>query len=174
MGIYESPKYDLVESSEDFEIRRYFEYNIVTYENPDDKDSSQGFSNLFAYISKDNAKEQKISMTVPVIDEIKPGIRTMSFVVPSRFEIDHIPLPKNRFLSIRKMEEGYFAVIRFKGNPTEKKIDYNEKRLREFVEKRGYKELSNYYNAFYDPPFQLPFLKKSEIMVKIDYKDTSD
>ncbi len=171
MGIYESPEYKVVKEFGDVEIRKYSSYSIVTYENPDDRNSNQGFSNLFSYISKDNEKKEKISMTVPVIDEKKPGIKTMSFVVPSKFNQDEIPLPKSDFLSVKTIEEGYFAVIRFRGNPTENKILENEEKLKEFVEKKGYKELSNYYNAFFDPPFQLPFLKKSEIMVRIEYQD---
>ncbi|WP_422484694.1 SOUL family heme-binding protein [Gudongella sp. DL1XJH-153] len=169
MGIYESPQYEVVKEYGDIEIRKYESYNLVTYENPDDRTSNEGFSNLFLYISKGNEREEKISMTVPVIDEKKSGIKTMSFVVPSKFNQDEIPLPNSDFLSIKTIKKGYFAVIRFRGNPTEKKIMDNEEKLKKFIEDKGYKVLSNYYNAFYDPPFQLPFIKKSEIMVRIEY-----
>ena len=170
MGFYESPDYQVVETFGDIEIRKYSSYSIVTYDNPGDKTSSQGFSSLFSYISKGNEREEKISMTVPVIDEKKQDRTTMSFVVPSKFNRKDIPLPKSDFLSVRVMEEGYFAAIRFRGNPTAKRLEENEARLRDFVREKGYRELSNYYNAFYDPPFQLPLIKRNDIMVRIDYK----
>ncbi len=171
MGFYESPEYQVVETFGDIEIRKYSAYSIVTYDNPGDRNSSQGFSSLFSYISKGNESEEKISMTVPVIDEKKQDRTTMSFVVPSRFNREDIPLPKSDFLSVRVMEEGYFAAIRFRGNPTSRRLEENEARLKDFVRDKGYKELSNYYNAFYDPPFQLPFVKRNDIMVRIDYKE---
>lgn len=167
MGIYESPKYSVVIKEKNIEIRLYEEFNIVLYENPRDKNANSGFNTLFSYISKGNQKEEKIKMTVPVLEEEKGGLRTLSFVVPSKYSLDDIPAPKSSLIRVDKIEGGYFASIRYSGIPTEKSYESNLDKLVQFLKKKNYNISSQFYRAYYDPPFQLPFLRRNEILVRL-------
>ena len=59
----EEPKYEIIKSNKDYEIRKYNNRLAIqteySYEN-------SGFRYLFNYISGENNKSEKVSMTVPV------------------------------------------------------------------------------------------------------------
>ena len=67
---YEEPQYTVVNAEGDFEYRQYDTYRvsetIVESANDPDTAGSEGFRQLFAYISGANSRESKISMTEPV------------------------------------------------------------------------------------------------------------
>ncbi|OJF94635.1 hypothetical protein AX762_01855 [Alkalibacterium sp. 20] len=85
MSKYETPDYDVVLKEEDFEIRKYVDFYIVEYENLNNEDSNSSFGTLFKYISSDNKANEKISMTVPVIQEETEEKKKMAFVVPEKY-----------------------------------------------------------------------------------------
>jgi len=99
MAKYERPEYDVVLSESPFEMRKYKDFYIVEYSNSDDPEIEAGFGTLFRYISSDNQAKKKISMTVPVIEEISGDEMKMAFVVP-REQWEHIPEPNSRLLSV--------------------------------------------------------------------------
>jgi len=167
MGIYESPKYKVIIVEKNIEVRQYDSFNIVLYENKSDKNADNGFRTLFSYISKDNEKEEKIKMTVPVLEEEKEGLRTLSFVVPSKYDLDTIPIPKSSLVRIDEIPGGYFAAIRYSGISTHKSYEKNYEKLVQFLKKKNYTIQSQFYRAYYDPPFQLPFLRRNEILVRL-------
>jgi len=120
MSLYERPDYEVLLSEDQFELRQYNDFYIVEYDNETDPEVENGFGSLFKYISKDNKAHQKISMTVPVIEEIAGDHMKMAFVVP-KAQWDNIPEPNNKFLSVQKFESGLFAVRKYGGLSNEKK-----------------------------------------------------
>ena len=76
MGRYESPEYRVKEKEGAFELREYQEFHVVKYKENEDPMNSGGFQTLFRYISKNNEKEAKISMTVPVIEKKEEEVYT--------------------------------------------------------------------------------------------------
>lgn len=82
MSKYETPDYDVLEKEHAFEFREYGHFYIVEYDNRADPDVDRGFRTLFKYISSENTENEKISMTVPVIQEDAQDNRKMAFVVP--------------------------------------------------------------------------------------------
>lgn len=167
MGIYESPKYSVVIKEKNIEIRSYESFNIVLYENPRDRNADSGFNTLFSYISKGNKREEKIKMTVPVLEEDRGGLRTLSFVVPSKYNLEDIPAPKSDLIRVDKIDGGYFACIRYSGLATEGSYKKNLDKLINFLKEKNYNISSEFYRAYYDPPFQLPFLRRNEILVRL-------
>lgn len=166
MSGYETPDYKVLVKDGDFEIREYMDFYIVEYDNDDDPGIQRGFGTLFSYISSDNKENQKISMTVPVIEEMVQDKKKMAFVVPGKFG-DKIPEPNSRNLNVRKFNKGMFAAIRYSGFSNKKKEEGMMKKLSERLVSRGYGELSNYMLAFYNAPFSLPMLRRNEILVRV-------
>lgn len=167
MGKYESPEYEVVLKEDSFELRRYASFYVVEYDNEEDPNSDNGFGTLFRYISNDNAEKQKISMTVPVIEELSGKGMKMAFVVPKEYW-DKTPKPNNPHLSIKAFESGTFAVIRYGGLPSRNKEKQNLKLLEAWIAVKGYKKRSNAMLAFYNAPFTPPVFRRNEIMVRVE------
>jgi effector-binding domain-containing protein len=167
MGFYETPEYEVLLKERSFELRRYDDFLMVEYENEADPFSSNGFGTLFRYISNDNEEKQRISMTIPVIEEMTENQRKMAFVVP-RKHWGNIPKPTNPHLSIKSFDSGVFAVIRYSGLTNTRKERKNWERLVEWVERKGYRRVSNAMLALYNSPFALPMVRRNEIMVRVE------
>lgn len=169
MGKYETPEYKVVEKDDVFELREYKDFFIVEYDNDHDPNISRGFGSLFSYISSDNKANEKIAMTIPVIEEMTADKMKMAFVVPSKFG-DQIPEPNSPNLSIQKFEHGLFAVIRYGGLSNKRKEIAFQRKLALWIEEGHYRADSNYMLAFYNAPFVPPFLRRNEIMVRVSKK----
>lgn len=167
MSKYETPDYKVIVKDDDFEIREYMDFYIVEYDNDNDPGIQSGFGTLFNYISSDNKQNQKISMTVPVIEEMTQGKKKMAFVVPGKFG-DKIPEPNNNNLTVRKFNKGIFAAICYSGFSNKSKEESMKKKLSEWLISNGYGEISNYMLAFYNAPFTLPMLRRNEILVRVN------
>lgn len=169
MGKYETPEYEVVMKEEAFELRKYVDFYIVEYENSEDPDVNSGFGTLFKYISSDNKANEKISMTVPVIQEQTNEKKTMAFVVPGKYS-EHVPEPNNRNLKVKKFDEGLFAAIQYSGFPSTSKEARMRKKLEEWIQEKGYQKQSNFMLAFYNAPYTPPMLRRNEIWVRISEK----
>lgn len=167
MGRYESPDYTMKEKEGAFEIREYQEYYVVKYKENEDPMISGGFQTLFRYISRNNEKETKISMTVPVIEKKEEDLYTMSFVLPKEHHQD-IPLPKDRRLQIEKVQRGIYATITYSGVSTAKVENEQELRLHEWLTKKGYRASGETRVAYYNPPFVPGLFRRNEIWIPVE------
>jgi len=163
---YERPEYETMESEPPFELREYKDFYIVEYDNTNDPGIENGFGTLFRYISSDNAMREKISMTVPVFEEIAGDQMKMAFVVPKE-KWDHVPEPNNQWLSVKKFDRGLFAVLIYSGFSSGSKEQQMIEKLKVWIGAKGYREASNYMLAFYNPPFTPPMFRRNEIMVRV-------
>lgn len=166
MSKYERPEYEMVQSEPPFELREYKDFYIVEYDNKNDPGIENGFGTLFRYISSDNKTRAKISMTIPVIEEIVGDQMKMAFVVP-KAQWDQIPEPNNQWLSVKKFDNGLFAVLRYSGFSSGSKEQQMIEKLKSWIGTKGYLEASNYMLAFYNPPLTPPMFRRNEIMVRI-------
>lgn len=169
MSHYESPAYELIKKEEPFELRKYPSFYLMTYDNESDPEVDKGFTTLFAYISSNNSENQKISMTVPVIEEVESNQKKMAFVVPKDFG-ENIPKPNNEHLSVVKFEEGIYAVIVYNGRSKESIEREQSHKLHEWIEKNHWEIQSNDKLAFYNAPITPGVFRRNEIMVKIAMK----
>ncbi|KAL0443720.1 UNVERIFIED_CONTAM: hypothetical protein Slati_2094700 [Sesamum latifolium] len=105
----ECPTYDVIQSGDGFQIRRYNSSVWISTQPIDDISLVDvgriGFFQLFDYIQGKNSNHQKIEMTAPVITQVKPSDGpfcassfVVSFYVPKRTN----PLPLQPKVSISR------------------------------------------------------------------------
>ncbi|QSX08230.1 heme-binding protein [Alkalibacter rhizosphaerae] len=167
MSKYEQPEYKVVLSQPPFELRLYDEFIVVEYNNEKDPKIEKGFGTLFRYISNDNENKQKLSMTIPVIEEVVDDQMKMAFVVP-KAHWENAPKPNSELLSLKKFGGGLFAVIKYGGRSNENMEKNMKQKLSEWIEVKGYRAISNHMLAFYNPPFVPGVFRRNEIMIRIE------
>ena len=72
----EEAKYDIIKSTDVYEIRKYADRLAVEVVSTTGDNS---FRKLFNYISGKNEKNQEIKMTIPVTQTVKSGNMAMQF-----------------------------------------------------------------------------------------------
>ena len=163
----EEAEYNVVHKTNIYEIRFYTERLEVEsiYNN-----GSSTFRKLFKYISGDNNRSEKIEMTIPVTQIKKDNTNFMQFILPSRFNKKTIPIPSNSDVQISVIKEGYFAVIKYSGRPSDKNFMKNSKILQEKLSKDKILIKGLAIKATYNGPFTLPFLRRNEAMLNVKWK----
>ena len=126
---------------------------------------------LFRYIDKSNETGEKIDMTTPVFMGMKSNEGEMSFVLPRKIAAQGAPMPSSDSLYITKIKSGTFAAMRFKGRSSKEKIV--AKTLHEKIHKAGLNANKNSKPifAYYDPPWIPVFLRRNEVLIKINNFD---
>ena len=110
---YETQKYDLLFSEDDFEIRYYpasLKAKVVS-----NKSANGNFYKLFQFISGNNSKGEKIEMTTPVYMKNDDNSNTMEFVMPASYDLETISSPNDKNVVIYESEAKHFACIRYGG-----------------------------------------------------------
>lgn len=169
MGKYETPAYEIVKTDGDIEIRHYEDFLIVTYTTNEDPYSDKGFQTLFQYIQADNSMNATVSMTVPVLQEFKSDGMTMSFIVPEKYVLG-VPKPNHPDLHIDQFKEGYYAAITFKGSQSMGNLRKHQTELLFWLKKNNLEMTSDIIGAYYNAPFTPPFMRRNELLVKINWR----
>jgi len=166
MALYETAKYELIEKEGKFEIREYegFYTAAISETNPMETD---GFSEIFGYISGNNAGHEKISMTTPVINELEDDRFTTEFVMPDQYRENIPPAPENDRITIKKREKRQCGVVTFTGTVYKEKIEKHEEELLKWLEKRNRTPVGTFRLARYNPPITPPPFRRNEILIDI-------
>jgi DNA gyrase inhibitor GyrI len=164
----EEAKYDVVKSSDVYEIRKYSDRLAIQVAS---KTGNNGFRKLFNYISGNNEKNQKIKMTVPVTVMEKSGNITMQFYLPSKFNKNNIPNPTASEVEVINIEAGYYAVIRYSGRASENNFIKHRDILESELFSDGIVIKGPPIKATYNSPYTLPLMRRNEAMFKVNYKD---
>lgn len=191
----ETPKYELLESKPNYEIRKYPPHVVaeVTY-NPSDMNGNRdgGFSLLAKYIGAigkpQNSRPENIGMTAPVIttrtgnqpekiDMTSPVITketknekvTMQFILPAKYsKVKDAPKPLDERVVIREEGENKFGVVKFSGVANDQVVNEKVDKLKMSLERDGYKVIGDYLLARYNPPWTLPMYRTNEVMIPIE------
>jgi hypothetical protein len=167
----EKPEYTVELSSHGIEVRNYSEYWIAECHVSGETDlsaaGSRAFGRLFGYISGENSQGQKIAMTSPVQQIQSETGWNVSFVVPKDVSVGEIPVPSNSTIAIRKVDAGRFAVLQYSGTWSDSKFKAKTALLLNAVSDLGMKTAGTVSSAFYNPPFTPPFLRRNEVMVRL-------
>jgi len=160
---YKSAPYTVVRSDGDFELRDCPALKVVET-TMKDGGSGGSFNRLFRFITGGNDAGKKIAMTTPVF--MAGGESTMAFVMPA--DLEKVPQPTDGLVTVREMSAGRFAVLRFSGarNP-QQEADHLE-RLKAWVADHHLKVSAAPVYAYFDPPWTPPFLRRNEVMLRID------
>jgi hypothetical protein len=167
---YEAARYRVAEREGAFELRDYDALPLAsTGMTHAEKRSADGaFMRLFRYISKDNERDEKIAMTVPVFIGMEGGEGGMSFVLPDALGKQGAPMPRNEEVSLGAFTAGRYAVYRYSGGWSRERALEAESNLREWLGKHGLEPAGEgAILANYDPPFTPAFLRRNEILIHV-------
>ena len=180
----ESPTYSVIKERAGYELRKYDPYIVAETTVAGNLSTAAGraFNELGGYIFGNNVDNQSISMTTPVTTEQKGATiamtspvttertdtkMTMSFMMPSQFTIDNLPVPKSDNVSFRKVESSIFAVTTFSGWVSEKKRLRRTEQLQKLLQGDGVSTVKEPQLLQYDRPFKFPLLRKNEIKIEV-------
>lgn len=168
----EQPNFKILSSKNGIEVRDYDEYWVAEclIDNVDDLNaaSSRAFGSLFNYISGANSTSQKIAMTSPVQQIPSESGWLVSFVVPKDVSLGDIPVPANSSIAIRKIEAGKYAALQYSGLWNDKKFESKSSELLKACAANGLSVVGAVSSAVYNPPFMPPFLRRNEVLVRLD------
>ena len=113
----EEPAYEIVVTFEEFEIRTYAPYihAQVADEHSNETVNRRSFQRIASYIFGGNVQQQQIAMTSPVLMWNENGTSMMSFVMPSTYDLNSLPMPSDSDIQLLKHEGGEMAALQFSG-----------------------------------------------------------
>ena len=168
----EQPKYKVVRKENDIEIRKYDKILTSSVKVYGDQYNSlrKGFQPLVRYIGAKERDSEKISMTAPVIQTTNDESEnwTVSFAMPSKYNIDNLPKPTNDDIYFEEIQPSLAAVIRFSGVADTSLLTQKASVLKRWLELNGYTESSSPKFLFYNDPTTPGFLRRNEVMIIID------
>ncbi|ADC61027.1 SOUL family heme-binding protein [Allochromatium vinosum] len=193
----EEPRYQILKTTEDYELRDYEPYRVAEVEvrGAFEEVGSQAFRILAGYIFGDNQGEAKIAMTAPVSQRpgemssgADPGAGTrlemtapvtqrpaaaesdtyvISFAMPESFTLEALPRPNNPRIRLREEPAGRVAARRYSGSWSESRYRDEERRLLDALQRDGLQPHGVPIYARYNGPFSLPMLRRNEILVPL-------
>ena len=168
----EQPKYKVIKKENDIEIRKYDKILTSSVKVYGDQYTSlrKGFQPLVRYIGAKERDSEKISMTAPVIQTTNDESEnwTVSFAMPSKYNIDNLPKPANDEIYFEEIQPSLAAVIRFSGVADTSLLTRKASVLKGWLELNGYTESSSPKFLFYNDPTTPGFLRRNEVMIIID------
>ena len=180
----EKPDYKVIQSEQNIEIRQYEPMIIAEVEVDGKREDAigDGFRLLADYIFGNNTVQQVISMTAPVQQKENQKIAMtapvqqqstgkswrMSFVMPSKYSMDSLPVPNNNRVRLKEILTKKFVVIEFSGTNSNENVTEHENQLMNYIEANQIKINGSPKYAFYNPPWSLPFLRRNEVMIEIN------
>jgi hypothetical protein len=167
----ETQPYKVVQIEKDFEIRFYPSTTMATITSSAKtykELGSSGFSKLAGYIFGGNKEKKQIAMTSPVHMNINDSVSTMSFVMPTEYHKDNLPIPNNSEVKIETTADEYVAAIRFGGFASDKDIKENKEKLESALKAKAISYYGNFRYLGYNPPYQL-FGRRNEVIVAINW-----
>ena len=184
MSDVEKPDYKVIQSEQNIEIRQYEPMIIAEVEVDGKREDAigDGFRLLADYIFGNNTVQQVISMTAPVQQKENQNIAMtapvqqqstgkswrMSFVMPSKYSMDSLPVPNNNRVRLKEILTKKFVVIEFSGTNSNENVTEHENQLMNYIEANQIKINGSPKYAFYNPPWSLPFLRRNEVMIEIN------
>jgi DNA gyrase inhibitor GyrI len=179
----EQPKYQVLETHDNIEIRDYPPLIVAEAEVSGEQDRaiSDGFRIIADYIFGNNLAAQKVSMTAPVTQQASERIAMTApvtqqgdgqtwqvrFIMPARYTLATLPRPNNPAVKLRDVGGKRYAVIRFSGTARQANLQRHTQELQAFLSARQLVALSAPAYAFYNPPWTLPFQRRNEVMLEI-------
>jgi len=173
----ETPDYAIVRQEGAIEVRDYPALVVAEVLRSGDRWSAinQGFSPLAGYIFARERDGEKIAMTAPVTqqrtaDDAAPAsssVWRVHFIMPKDRRISDLPKPAGSDVSLRQIEPGRRAAIRFSGVATDELIARKESNLRNWLAAQGMRPTGQPIYAYYNDPFTPGFLRRNEVLIDV-------
>lgn len=154
--------YRSLEEDGAFSLREYPALAVArtTMRGPDD-----AFMRLFGFIDGGNARGAKIPMTAPVFID---GDHTMSFVLPGDVAKSGAPAPTGYDVELGTRAPVRVVVNRFPGAAKAADIERATAELRAWAAEGEIPVEGEPILAFYDAPFIPGFLRRNEVMLRVE------
>ncbi len=185
---YEEPSYEVVGSTDAYELRRYDGYVVAetTVTGNFDDAGNVAFRRLAGYIFGDNSDGAEMNMTAPV--ESRPadvGVEmamtvpvtsveaaadsyVYAFVMERRYTIETLPRPNDARITLREVPARTMAVRRFSGFWSERNYQKNEAILLSALTTDNVRIVGEPLFARYNGPLTPWFLRRNEVMIEVD------
>ncbi|BDG72029.1 SOUL family heme-binding protein [Roseomonas fluvialis] len=179
----EEPRFEVVETIGDIEIRRYAPRIAAetTVPGAEDAARNEGFRRLAGYIFGGNARRDRIAMTAPVAQSRGERIAMTApvaqagdadgwrirFFMPARYTLDTLPVPDDASVTLVTVPEETVAVLRFSGLPRAEAVASNMARLNAALAASPWVPTGPVQAWFYDPPWTVPALRRNEVVAPV-------
>jgi SOUL heme-binding protein len=185
----EQPKYNVVQTNEVYEIRKYEPYIVaeVVVPGPESEAGSQAFSLLGGYIFGKNKGERKLEMTAPVvqtpvaapasstkIEMTAPVVQTptqngflVQFMMPTAFTLATLPEPTDAKVKLRQVAGKTVAALQYSGGWSQSNYDEHLTILKTALSKDGVITQGEPMYSRYNGPMTPWFLRKNEIWFNV-------
>jgi hypothetical protein len=181
----EVAKYNLSKKEDRFEVRDYEPHILaeIIVEGDIEQAGNNAFNRLFRYISGENRSRDKIEMTAPVTQEprgekikmtapvgLQPaeGRWAVSFMMPTSYTLETLPVPDDPGIILRKVPARRIAAVRYSGFWSEKNYLHYKKMLKAWILKEDLIITGDPIWARYNSPFTLWFLRRNEILIPVE------
>ena len=184
-GKVETPNYKIISTYEQIQVREIPSsiYATVSVKWPETQAPNIAFGILAWYIFWWNISRKNISMTAPVVSQKEsepiamtaPVVSTksdnwnynVSFLMPSFYTIDTLPIPNDKRIIISQKLSQKVAVITFDWYTTQPNIDKYRNKLLELCKKFEISVTGSTVVAQYNDPRTPRFMRKNEIRIEI-------
>jgi hypothetical protein len=112
---------------------------------------------------------EKIAMTVPVNTEQEKadGTYKISFVMPSKYTLETLPIPNDSRVTIKEVPSRKVAVKRFTWSASESAVKKHEEALLSALERDNIETVGAINVARYNPPWTMPFMLRNEVQIEV-------
>lgn len=184
MAIEEAP-YTVIEEDGKFQLRQYAPQIVAEtiLQGDFDEVGNMGFRLLFDYISGNNTKKKKISMTAPVsqeplsekipmtapVNQEKIGDKWhISFFMPKEYTMENIPQPNDERVVLKTIPARLVAAVRYSGTWSRPRYEKRRIFLENMLAEKNLKPAGEYIFARYNPPFMPWFLRRNEVLLPVE------
>lgn len=166
----ETPDYKVIKKLDKLEIREY--PGMVTAStimgSSYSDNSGNGFRTVAGYIFGSNERNEKISMTSPVIVEMSDTMK-MRFIMPSGYAINDLPAPKNSNVTLETLEQRIMAAITYSGYNSDNKMQKYKQMLIDELNENNIEVIGDFMFLGYNPPYRF-VNRRNEIVVEVEWK----
>ena len=167
----ETPAYNVELSDSVFQLRSYesFITTRVGMSGNQNQALRKGFRPLVRFIGAKERSSEKISMTVPVMQEKTSLVDNwiVSFPMPSKYTLANLPKPTNNQLKQKLVSQKLMAVIKFNGRTTNELLDRKEIELRKWITTQNLLIIGHVHYYFYNDPTTPGIFRRNEILLEV-------
>jgi hypothetical protein len=166
----ETPNYKVIKTLGDVEIREYPQMILAQTKLGSKQyvsSGNKGFSTVAGYIFGGNQQQQKIAMTAPVIMNMSDTDASMSFVMPSQYQLSDLPTPNSNAVSLVKQDTMTLAVLRFGGFSSDEKIAKYAQILTQVLKENNIRTKGALLYMGYNAPWDL-INRRNEVAFQIE------
>lgn len=174
MSRYEQPTYTVIATFPNFEVRHYPSYLVAETTVPGTFESSgnEAFRRLAGFIFGNNRDGKRMNMTAPVTHEaVSDGAHRYRFVMEQAYSEETLPLPLDEAIDIVRVPAGYYAALRYRGNPDERRFRRVERSLLAGLERGGFSVTGLPAIAVYDGPMVPSMVRRNEVLVPVEWPE---